>query len=269
MGWEDAAPSEEVEVADWIRDRLHGFGEDVGSVVPTGFAGYARIFHPAVQQRHALDDPEVEIRWSEVAARTGKTVHPEMQFHTIAGHALNAPRSQLAGFYDPMLGVLSKRQCAALVDALSRHTSTPDHCWFGLWEGYGDLHPGSTYLQTARYVGSGLPRLFRILALKLRPPRDPVPFTKFPPQRRRVRLPGRDYFLFTGPVVVAQGWNEGPNLWWPHDKTWFVASEIDFPYTYVGGPKDAIDEILKHPAIEALPADMGDGIWATSDKVNS
>ncbi|MFC7265412.1 hypothetical protein [Streptomyces lutosisoli] len=24
-----------------------------------------------------------------------------------------------------------------LISVLSRHTRTPDHCWYGLWEGYG------------------------------------------------------------------------------------------------------------------------------------
>src|SRR5712692_10563859 len=33
-----------------------------------------------------------------------------------------------------------------------------------------------------------------------------------------------------------------------------MASEIDFPYTYVGGTSELLDEILQHPALEALPA---------------
>src|SRR6202035_3353524 len=34
---------EAVEVASWIAPRLHPFGQDVGSVIPTGFAAYAGI----------------------------------------------------------------------------------------------------------------------------------------------------------------------------------------------------------------------------------
>ena len=101
-------------------------------MVPSGFAAYARIFHPASD----AERPDVDVRWSEVAAQSGKTVHPEMQFHAIAPPELDPD--------PPKLGVLSKRQAAALVPLLSAHTSTPDSCWFCLWEGYGYLHPGAS-----------------------------------------------------------------------------------------------------------------------------
>jgi hypothetical protein len=48
-----------------------------------------------------------------------------------------------------------------------------------------------------------------------------------------------------------------------------VASEIDFPYTYVGGPTELVEEILAHPLLEALPATIEQGITANSDVVNS
>jgi hypothetical protein len=70
-------------------------------------------------------------------------------------------------------------------------------------------------------------------------------------------------------VAQAAGWVDGPNLWWPDDRSWCVASEIDFPYTYVGGPTKLIEEILAHPLLEALPATVDQGITADSDSVNS
>jgi hypothetical protein len=48
-----------------------------------------------------------------------------------------------------------------------------------------------------------------------------------------------------------------------------VGSEIDFPYTYVGGSKALIDDLLRHPDLEALPATVEDGVNANSDKINS
>jgi hypothetical protein len=75
--------------------------------------------------------------------------------------------------------------------------------------------------------------------------------------------------LFTGSVNQAPGWQDGPNIWWPDDRAWCVASEIDLPYTYVGGSKELIEEIVEHPALEALPCDIRDGITYDSDKVNS
>jgi hypothetical protein len=82
-------------------------------------------------------------------------------------------------------------------------------------------------------------------------------------------MPGRDYLLFTGSVDQGEGWPDGPNLWWPDDRSWCVASEIDFPYTYVGGGQQLIDEILAHPALEALPAALDQAITADGDKINT
>jgi hypothetical protein len=72
-----------------------------------------------------------------------------------------------------------------------------------------------------------------------------------------------------GSVGQGAGWEDGPNLWWPDDRSWCVASEIDFPYTYVGGSSKLIEEILAHPLLEALPATIYQGITADSDTVNS
>jgi hypothetical protein len=89
------------------------------------------------------------------------------------------------------------------------------------------------------------------------------------PDRKRVRLPNRDYLLFRGPIDKAQGWEDGPNLWWPDDRSWCVASEIDLPCSYVGGSQEMIDGILADPAVEALPATLADGITYDSDKINT
>jgi hypothetical protein len=230
MAWQDVDPSEDVQLAAWIGDRLHGFALDVGSVVPSGFDAYARIFHPGLFQRLRLEDPEREVSWATVAAWNHKIVHPEMQFHSIGGPWQGIAQRAGPPVYEPRTGALSKRQSSALAWLLSRHTGTPDACWMCLWDGYGDLRPS---------------------------------------QRNRVRLPHRDYLLFHGAVPRAAGWDQGPNIWWPDDRSWCVASEIDFPYTYVGGSADLIAEILRHPDLESLPAKLTDGITAMSDTINS
>jgi hypothetical protein len=128
---------------------------------------------------------------------------------------------------------------------LSQHTTTANKCWFCLWDGYGDLNTGPNV--RAYFVGS---RAGRMPGKRVRP------------------NPQRSYFLFSGPIAKAAAWRDGPSLWWPDDRSWCVASEIDLPYTYVGGSEQLIAEILKHPALEALPAAVGDGITFGSDKVN-
>jgi hypothetical protein len=37
---------------------------------------------------------------------------------------------------------------------------------------------------------------------------------------------------------------QGPNLWWPVDRAWCVASEIDLPWTFVGGSTKLIDAVI-------------------------
>ena len=283
-------PSDDVEAADWIPGRLNGFAENVGSVVPTGFEAYARIFHPATT---GAQHPGIDVRWSEVAAAAGRIVHPEMQFHAIATPVPNRPAEPAQWDGLPKDGTLSARQLRALVEILPAHTTTPNTCWMCLWEGYGyntavwltavaspPRRPGQMAWFRRLSIGSrkknrGLPG---------RPDQNPSPHVdpefrdrmSGPPRfaelceiAKRVSLPGRDYLLFKGTVTQAEGWGDGPNLWWPEDRMWCVASEIDFPYTYVGGSRELIEEILCHPALEALPATLDQGINYASDGVNS
>lgn len=253
MGWEALEPSERVDAARWIAERLHPFARDVGSIVPAGFEAYARIFHPA--WRHA-GWPLPEVRWATVAASSGRIVHPEMQFHSIAAPVPGREAATAAWDGEPRLGVLPRGQVEALVGPLGANTSVPDRCWFCLWEGYGYLHPGGIAPLTAFRIGSSRP-----------PPPPPRPRPR--QTRGRVQLPARVYLLFTGSVAQAAGWEDGPNLWWPDDRAWCVASEIDFPYTYVGGSRRLIEEVLANPLLEALQSALHHGINANSDRVNS
>jgi hypothetical protein len=253
--WEGMAQSDEIGAADWIRDRLRGFAADVGSVIPHGFDAYARIFHPAWTWA-PRDTQGTEVRWSAVAAASGRTVHPEMQFNSIAAPMPGRENARLMWSGEPRLGVLSGRQAGALIPLLATHTLTPDRCWFCLWEGYGYL-TGGTAVTYFWPVGEPKPP-----PEHLRPPQPKL-------SKSRVRLPHRDYVLFTGSVTDADGWEDGPNLWWPDDRAWCVASEIDFPYSYVGGSAALIEEILADPHLEAQPATVHDRITADSDIVNS
>jgi hypothetical protein len=267
VGWEDLTPSQAVEKADWIAARLHPFAAyDVGSVIPTGFAAYARILHPAWRWREG-DSRGTEVRWSEVAEWSGKTIHPEVQFHAIATPTPGRDAQAMPWSQEPRDGVLSELQVVALAGLLSRHTTTRDICWFCYWDGYGDLHPGGlaplTFTSVKRPSGGTW----------LRGPRVHLGFRK---RSRRPRVEGRrvtpnpqrSYLLFKGSVAKAAGWQDGPNLWWPDDQAWCVASEIDHSYSYVAGSNALIKEVLAHPALEALPASVGDGIVYSSDRIN-
>jgi len=263
MGWQDVTPSDAVEAADWIPGRLNPFAKNVGSIVPKGFEAYARIFHPGTERPSEREAPTVEVRWAEAAARSGKIAHPEMQFHAIAPPPIERWFGLEPAVFEPRNGILSPGQAGALVELLSKHTATPNACWLCLWEGYGyntALSLSAVWLSTEDAPPPSHPP---------QRPAGAAQFGELLEHRKRVQLPGRGYLLFKGSVAQAQGWEDGPNLWWPEDRAWCVASEIDFPYTYVGGSKALVDDILEHPDLEALPAAVEDGINANSDKINS
>jgi len=63
--------------AEWIEDRLAPFGSCVTAIVPSGFEAYVRLFHPAREWKRG------HVRWADVAAKSGRTIHRLAQFHAI------------------------------------------------------------------------------------------------------------------------------------------------------------------------------------------
>jgi hypothetical protein len=159
------------------------------------------------------------------------------------------------------LGVLSRQQANSLIALLTQHTSAPNRCWFCVWEGYGYL-TGAVAALAPRFRTQDESKSPFPYGAAIRPPRPKL-------KKTRVRLPNRDYLLFTGSVQQGARWEDGPNLWWPDDRGWCVASEIDLPYTFIGGSRQLIEEILAHPLLEALPATISQSITADSDAINS
>lgn len=232
--------------ADWIAGRLAPAEQRlVASVVPQGFAAYARLLHPA---HYVMAKGARTVRWREIAEWSGVPLHPDSQFHSIALPQQPPRRPAPWNSQGPERGSLDAADAEALVELLAGHTATPSACLFCLWDGWG--------WDTAMYAalpGEALPGETQI------PLQDPVP-----PEVRygpRVRLPGRDYLLYTGPIGAALAFTgptgQTPNLWWPADRAWCVASEVDLCWSYVGGSVQLIEELLADPALEALPAVPG------------
>lgn len=54
-------------------------------------------------------------------------------------------------------------------------------------------------------------------------------------------------------------------IWWPADRSWVVATEIDYEWTFVAGSDALVEAVLAHPDLEALrttpqaPANRLDG----------
>lgn len=220
----DAVWSPNVSEADWIAESFEHPLPSPAEFVVGGLAAYAQILHPAEEE--GLGSRTV--RWSEVAAWSGLPLRSESGFESIALPQIRPSSPRPWSGQGPDEGRLYRPYVEALTSILRHGTTTPDSCWFCVWEGYGD------------------PDLV-------------------PPEANtgpRVHLPDRSYLLFHGPVDVALGSpfdgrpNQSPNIWWPTDRTWFVATEIDFPWTYVGGSEELIERILTDEHIEAIPAEV-------------
>jgi hypothetical protein len=255
-----------VHQADWIAPRLAS-GQDeytITLVVPAGFEAYARVLHP-VQTPDNGDRLVRLVRWADVAAWSGMPLRPDAQFHSIALPPTVPGGPPPYGSQGPQEGSLYPPDAEALAAIARDWTTTPQDCWFCVWDGFGWDGDSTVAVLTE----AGQPP-----EIMTEPRRDPVPG----PVREgpRVHLPHRDYFLYQGPVeaVVALArldgtWGQSPNLWWPADLAWCVASEIDLPWTYVGGPRALIDAILADDRIEALPAAPDDPIGRVEDWVTA
>ncbi len=266
----------DVSPADWIEPRLTPPYAGATSIVPTGFAAYARIFHAPSA---GSDD---RISWADVASVTGRVVHPLMQWHAVT-KGVDGKADWTVG--DVPEGELDARQLRTLCAVLRDHTSTPDACYHALWNGFGGWVGGSSVMMAVSrpWWGRLVPWRLPLRSVKAYvdtgvvpgaepPPHLPVDVTDGPVVRHPL---GREYFLFSGPVEAAQDFvmdhpadRLTPQLFWPTDHTWCVATEIDFDSTLVGGSHDLIDTIIADPRLEALPFEPAANLTYRGDTVN-
>jgi hypothetical protein len=187
----------------------------VATMVPSVFAAYARVLPPTYNRDDEHGEPRH--RWSEIAAHRGVPLTAETQFDALVAGADHWGR--------PSDGGLDARETGVLAGILSSFTRMPEEAFFCLWEGFG---------------------LEETDAWRNRP--------------MRVRIPHRAYHLLTGPVTAAPvlptplEWRCA-SKWWPADRAWLVATEIDGYLTYVGGSRAAIDAVLADPALDAVAVD--------------
>lgn len=158
-------------------------------------------------------------------------------------------------------GCLDPSQLAALIDILAHHTSTPESCFHALWDGFGDIEGGAAASFLTAFSGSS------VYARLLRRPKEQQPPPAFPPaviDGPRLELTGRNYLLFAGPLADAGRWGavpygidiprdiNSPNLLWPADHAWFLATDIDQGWTGVAGSAALLDELLTDPHLEVV-----------------
>lgn len=260
----------EVSVADWLAPRLLGWGghdgTPVAAVVPGGFDAYARVLHPVGQ-----DDEEIApTTWATVCEATGRAAHARMQWEAISGtrHFRRTTTKDWDG-NEPEQGNLQPVTLAAVLDVLERWTTANQECVMALWDGFG-------------WVGGQGAGLYGSAGSSTMPPAYPSEVLDGP----RLQLPAREYLLFTGPLRTAQLlghrtpdelreqwpydwlWRQSPNLLWPGDRTWCLATEIDFDSTLVGGPGELVEALVSDPRLEAYSIEPDSDLGLYGDRVN-
>ncbi|MBF6131620.1 hypothetical protein IU501_01195 [Nocardia otitidiscaviarum] len=284
----------DVERGGWLLARVGEVG--VGSVAGTGFEAYARILHPveAIRRDATVTDEwgtpaivaEAMWPWAEVAARNGRVMHPLVQWRRLTDDEDEAAMSfddgwevgqTVEGWFDPKL-------LAALSVHLRAATEAPEQVTAGVWNGFGELNTSSAAVFVAAIDGDPQDlegERARIeaestasVAPEVRRAVDAGPFLCWP---------GRDFLLLdTGLAELADpgwvyaaglGWTSDfpgvmPQLLWPADHAWVVASEIDFDSTIVAGSRALIDAVLADNRFEAFEiAEESDLSW-DGDTIN-
>jgi hypothetical protein len=143
------------------------------------------------------------------------------------------------------------------------HTSTASEVCFGVWDGHGWDVASVRWISMDRGPhglvhrwGSAL-RVRRVRHQeRRRRTRALREFERELAAVPRLVLPYRSYYLLAGPLdaaplITAPGAKprpQAPDLWWPKDRAWFVATDTDLDRTVVGGSERFTEELL-----DALP----------------
>lgn len=283
---------------EWIVERA-GRWATVGGVAGTGFEAYARLLHPIEAQRADLtrtDDwgqhPVVEETtwpWAAVAERTGRAMHPLVQWRRLTqdeslmdfddGWRLSQSRE---GWFDPHL-------FAALTTHLAEATRTPNDIVAAIWNGWGFENSGGFHTSGAGDGEDETEESERNRAWAERMMRDAAaavtPELLDAVKRDHVlEYPGRGFVLLQGTLteLADPGWGFGagigwmpdrpeptPQMFWPGDHIWVVASEIDWDSTIVAGSRELVDAVLADPTFEAFEVRERDMLTWDGDIVNT
>ena len=199
-----------LDAADWIRESLTTFAQSVASFLPGTFEAYARLYHPWQDGPPAAPPPT----WRELAA----AAHVDLNDPVACESLMWSPQRR----FQVNVGSVPRSVIDPVVEHLRSATTTPEQCWFAVWEGFG---------------GSAVP----------------------PDLEPKLELPNRAYHVFTGPIegaltsyARASFVDQSANLWWPVDHAWCVATEVDHGWTYVGGAWACIRELLADARFEAM-----------------
>ncbi|MBF4609590.1 hypothetical protein [Curtobacterium sp. VKM Ac-1393] len=282
---------------DWLLARAGTFAT-VGGAAGTGFEAYARILHPVSadrEDRSIVDEwgghPDVESAvwpWAEVATRTGKTMHPLVQWRSLTGRADESDQVLEDGWrvQAPDEGWFEPTLLAALTEHLAEATSTPDGLVGAIWDGWGYLSGGSTL--AVGWQGPDEPTAEEIESMRRYVVEQQAVHDEEQTAIRvalaveRFAWPHRECFLLSmtlqqladptwldhARIGTAVDLAHTPQMLWPEDRAWVLASEIDWDSTIVGGSRALVDAVLDDDRFEAFPVDEDSDLTWSGDLVN-
>lgn len=199
---------------DWLEKSLAplGRGLRLHNLVPPIYEKYARVLYPAKDRLGCW------VRWAEVAAATGRRIHPEVQWQPLLEGPLgSAPEGLVSPWYSPA----AERHVSDNLKRVLFGDDPPASCWMAAWEGHGGL---TESFDAPVISGLRAYMLFQTTAEAVNDLLRP----------------------FGGPL---------PGLWWPEDRSYFVGTDTDICWTYVGGSHELIDRLLDDSELEVLEVD--------------
>jgi hypothetical protein len=215
---------------DWISTTLLELGMQPGTPVGVFMPSGFTAYLRILHRagRAASDDVSSPVRWYEVADLTGAVLHPLAQFNKIAAGLREVEEFAIRR---PDEGELDGESCTALAENLQAHTSFPDQCFFAFWDGLGQV------FESAPLTGS--------LGIGL-----------------------RSYKIGWGPINSVCEFPFWPAFWWPMDRKWLVATDVDMNSTLVGCDRAAADRVLADGRLEAFEVSREARIDESGDTVN-
>ncbi len=114
--------------AAWLIASLDESLDAIGSLVPRGYAAYARVFAP-IDER--TDRTNTSSTWHALAQSVGLRLDVETPWAAFP--------PEIRATLQPLMGSLGPMASHLLAQSLLPHTAAPSDCFFALWVGYGGV----------------------------------------------------------------------------------------------------------------------------------
>lgn len=210
-------------------------------------------------------------------------------------------------YADSIEGNLDTDSLATLCQVLSKHTETPNAAVIAIWEGWDSpLNTGGVIhfeeRLPARYrdefvqcadgsTASHGVDVSEPLSLVTPGTTDENLNQGFDSDTASVPIParlelhagtGRNYLLFHAavndftdfswpehaPWILNPSWPQSPNILWPSDRSWVMATEIDYDSTLIAGSLSLVRELIETPGLEVHQIHPDADLSSNGDRIN-